>query len=165
MTDRVMSAPNPVSLPEPDPSQPLGSRDNPALLDPMNPEFTGVAHVLYADLRQTCPVARARFRNLGNVEPQTEAERDAAARSPFAAEVWLTTHYDDGVETLLDDDRFSVDPLQALTQEERDALPLVVDGADRIVWIVGHPVAEDFRVTEPSQGVIFLKARRLGGPG
>ena len=46
-----------------------------------------------------------------------------------------------------------------------DALPLVVDGADRIVWIVGHPVAEDFRVTEPSQGVIFLKARRLGGPG
>jgi tRNA(Ile)-lysidine synthase len=47
----------------------------------------------------------------------------------------------------------------------RGSVPLVVDGDDRIVWIVGEPVAEDFRVTEPSQGVIFLKARRLGGLG
>jgi tRNA(Ile)-lysidine synthase len=52
-----------------------------------------------------------------------------------------------------------------VAREERDALPLVVDGTDRIVWIVGEPVAEDFRVTAPSQGVIFLKARRLGGQG
>jgi tRNA(Ile)-lysidine synthase len=50
-------------------------------------------------------------------------------------------------------------------RETRDSLPLVVDGADRIVWIVGETVAEDFRVTDPSQGVIFLKARRLGGQG
>jgi tRNA(Ile)-lysidine synthase len=50
-------------------------------------------------------------------------------------------------------------------REERDSLPLVVDGDDRIVWIVGQSVAEDFRVTEPLQGVIFLKARRLGGLG
>jgi tRNA(Ile)-lysidine synthase len=50
-------------------------------------------------------------------------------------------------------------------RERRDFLPLVVDSADRIVWIVGESVAEDFRVTEPSQGVIFLKARRLGGQG
>jgi tRNA(Ile)-lysidine synthase len=47
----------------------------------------------------------------------------------------------------------------------RDGLPLVVDADDRIVWVVGVDVAEDFRVTEPSQAVIFLKARRLGGPG
>ena len=40
-----------------------------------------------------------------------------------------------------------------------------VDGADRIVWVVGEAVAEDFRVTEPSRGVILLKARRLGGLG
>ena len=52
-----------------------------------------------------------------------------------------------------------------VAREERDLLPLVVDSADRIVWVVGHPAAEDFRVTEPSQGVIFLKARRLGGQG
>ena len=48
---------------------------------------------------------------------------------------------------------------------DRDSLPLVVDGDDRIVWVVGQSVAEDFRVTEPSQGVILLKARRLGGLG
>jgi tRNA(Ile)-lysidine synthase len=52
-----------------------------------------------------------------------------------------------------------------VAREERDLLPLVVDSEDRIVWVVGHPAAEDFRVTEPSQGVIFLKARRLGGQG
>jgi len=50
-------------------------------------------------------------------------------------------------------------------RELRDALPLVVDSADRIVWIVGESVGEDFRVTGPSQGVILLKARRLGGLG
>jgi tRNA(Ile)-lysidine synthase len=52
-----------------------------------------------------------------------------------------------------------------VAREIRDSLPLVVDGEGRIVWITGHAVAEDFRVTEPSQGVIFLKARQLGGPG
>jgi tRNA(Ile)-lysidine synthase len=50
-------------------------------------------------------------------------------------------------------------------REQRDRVPLVVDGEGRIVWVVGLSVAEDFRVTEPSQGVILLKARRLGGPG
>jgi tRNA(Ile)-lysidine synthase len=48
---------------------------------------------------------------------------------------------------------------------ERDALPLVVDGRDRIVWVVGQSVAEDFRVTDPSRGVILLKVRHLGGVG
>jgi len=52
-----------------------------------------------------------------------------------------------------------------IPRETRDSLPLVVDGADRIVWVVGESVAEDFRVTEPSQGVLLLKARRLGGLG
>ena len=52
-----------------------------------------------------------------------------------------------------------------VARAERDGLPLVVDRDDRIVWVVGHSVAEDFRVTAPSQGVILLKARRLGGVG
>ncbi len=53
-----------------------------------------------------------------------------------------------------------------IPREIRDSLPLVVDGEDRIVWVVGESVAEDFRVTEPARGVILLKARRLaGGPG
>jgi tRNA(Ile)-lysidine synthase len=52
-----------------------------------------------------------------------------------------------------------------IPREMRDSVPLVVDGADRIVWVVGESVDEDFRVTEPSRGVILLKARRLGGLG
>ncbi|HZB26562.1 MAG TPA: tRNA lysidine(34) synthetase TilS [Vicinamibacterales bacterium] len=52
-----------------------------------------------------------------------------------------------------------------VARADRDALPLVVDSDDRIVWVVGHSVGEDFRVTSPSQGVILLKARRLGGEG
>ena len=52
-----------------------------------------------------------------------------------------------------------------VARDRRDSLPLVVDEMNRIVWIVGEAVSEDFRVTDPSQAVIFLKARRLGGQG
>jgi tRNA(Ile)-lysidine synthase len=52
-----------------------------------------------------------------------------------------------------------------IARERRDAVPLVVDRDDRILWVVGEAPAEDFRVTEPSQGVLLLKARRLGGLG
>jgi len=48
---------------------------------------------------------------------------------------------------------------------ERDTVPLVVDGRDRIVWVVGESVAEEFRVTDPTQAVILLQVRHLGGPG
>ena len=48
-----------------------------------------------------------------------------------------------------------------VTRHDRDALPLVVDQRDRIVWVVGQAVAEDFRVTDPSQGVLLLKVRRF----
>src|SRR4051794_15882759 len=108
---------------KPDPTQPLGSVANPALFDPTSPEFLDSDHTLYAELRQDCPVARFRFAGAGEDPPQTEADRDAEIRSPFVPEVWLTTRYEDGVETLLDDDRFSVDPLTALSPEERAAMP------------------------------------------
>lgn len=52
-----------------------------------------------------------------------------------------------------------------VSRSERDTLPLVVDSDDKIVWVVGQSVAEDFRVTDTSQGVILLKAKRLGGEG
>jgi tRNA(Ile)-lysidine synthase len=52
-----------------------------------------------------------------------------------------------------------------IARPERDRVPIVVDGGDRIVWVVGQAVAEDFTVTGPAEGVILLKARRLGGPG
>ena len=50
-----------------------------------------------------------------------------------------------------------------IARSDRDLLPLVVDRDDRIVWIVGHAVAEGFRAAAPSSGVIILKARHLGG--
>ena len=50
-----------------------------------------------------------------------------------------------------------------VARSERDLLPIVVDSDDRIVWIVGHAVSEDFRAGAPSNSVIFLKARHLGG--
>jgi tRNA(Ile)-lysidine synthase len=50
-----------------------------------------------------------------------------------------------------------------IARSDRDRLPLVVDGDDRIVWIVGHAVAEGFRAVTPAHGVILLKARHLGG--
>lgn len=110
-------------LPAPDPTQPLGSAANPAMLDPTNPEFMATAHRLYAELRESCPVAHARFVDVDESEPITEAEKEAAARSPFVSAFWLLTRYDDGVAALLDDEDFSVNPLTALSPAQRAALP------------------------------------------
>src|SRR5262249_52977427 len=40
---------------------------------------------------------------------------------------------------------------------QRDLVPLIVDGSDRIVWVAGHGIAEEFRVTDPAQGVLILR--------
>lgn len=48
-------------------------------------------------------------------------------------------------------------------KNERDVVPIVVDDRDRIVWIAGYAVDEDFRVTAPAQAVIMLRLRRWGG--
>lgn len=125
MTDRAttLDQPQSATLGEPDLTQPRGSVANPVIIDPASPEFFTAAHTLYAALRQDCPVARVRFTGLGEDPPRTEADRDAERRSPLVPEVWLTTRYDDGVATLLDDDRFSVNPLMALSPQERAAMP------------------------------------------
>jgi tRNA(Ile)-lysidine synthase len=46
---------------------------------------------------------------------------------------------------------------------ERDDVPLVVDEAGRIVWVAGHVIAEEFRVTPRTTGVLLLELRRSGG--
>jgi tRNA(Ile)-lysidine synthetase-like protein len=48
-------------------------------------------------------------------------------------------------------------------REERDTVPLVVDAADRIVWVAGYALSEEFRVTDPAQAVIILRLKVLGG--
>jgi tRNA(Ile)-lysidine synthase len=39
----------------------------------------------------------------------------------------------------------------------RDTVPLVVDSQGRIVWVAGHALAEDFRVTDRTEAVIILR--------
>lgn len=46
---------------------------------------------------------------------------------------------------------------------ERDRVPIVTDAEGRIVWVAGHAIAHDFRVTAATTGVLLLKYRRLGG--
>ena len=47
----------------------------------------------------------------------------------------------------------------------RDRVPLVVDGADRIVWVPGCGIDAEFRVTDPAQAVLVLTLTELGGRG
>jgi tRNA(Ile)-lysidine synthase len=45
----------------------------------------------------------------------------------------------------------------------RDRVPIVVDAAGRIVWVAGYGISEEFRVTDPSQAVLILSVKALGG--
>ncbi|HEY6358903.1 MAG TPA: tRNA lysidine(34) synthetase TilS, partial [Vicinamibacterales bacterium] len=42
-------------------------------------------------------------------------------------------------------------------RRERDRVPIVVDDRGRIVWVAGHALADEFRVTRPESGVVLLK--------
>ena len=46
---------------------------------------------------------------------------------------------------------------------ERDRVPLVVDDRGRIIWVVGHTIADEFRVTAPAASVLLLTVRRTVG--
>lgn len=50
-----------------------------------------------------------------------------------------------------------------LARAERDRVPLVVDESGRIIWVVGHTIADEFRVTSAQACVLLLKVRRVGG--
>ncbi len=40
---------------------------------------------------------------------------------------------------------------------EREMTPVIVDSAGRIVWVAGHALAEEFRVTDTTRDVVILK--------
>jgi tRNA(Ile)-lysidine synthase len=42
-------------------------------------------------------------------------------------------------------------------RHERDRVPIVVDASGQIVWVAGHAMAEECRVTRPESGVVLLK--------
>jgi tRNA(Ile)-lysidine synthase len=44
---------------------------------------------------------------------------------------------------------------------DRDRVPIVVDGTDRIVWVAGYGIDEAFRVTDPAQVVLLLRLRQV----
>jgi tRNA(Ile)-lysidine synthase len=50
-----------------------------------------------------------------------------------------------------------------VARAERDRVPLVVDGLDRIVWVAGYALAEEFRVTDVGQPVLILRLKAVGG--
>jgi len=43
----------------------------------------------------------------------------------------------------------------------RNAVPIVADSHAGIVWVVGHTVADDFRITAATEGMLLLTAREL----
>lgn len=46
---------------------------------------------------------------------------------------------------------------------DRGRIPLVVDARDRIVWVAGHAISEEFRVTDPTKPMVTLKLTRQSG--
>jgi len=50
-----------------------------------------------------------------------------------------------------------------VARRRRDAVPLVVDETDRIVWVAGYGIDDAFRVTDRAQEVIVLTLKALGG--
>ena len=48
-----------------------------------------------------------------------------------------------------------------VSREKRDGVPLVVDVSDRIVWVAGFAIDDEFRVTDPAQGVLLLRLRQI----
>lgn len=48
-------------------------------------------------------------------------------------------------------------------RRNRDRVPLVVDAENRIIWVAGHRLAEEFRVTDQTAGMVILKLEAWGG--
>jgi tRNA(Ile)-lysidine synthetase-like protein len=46
-------------------------------------------------------------------------------------------------------------------RSDRDRVPIVVDEADRIVWVAGYGIDEAFQVTDPGQAVLTLRLRPM----
>jgi tRNA(Ile)-lysidine synthase len=44
---------------------------------------------------------------------------------------------------------------------ERDAVPIVVDETDRIVWVAGYGIDEAFRVTDTAQVMLLLRLTQV----
>ena len=52
-----------------------------------------------------------------------------------------------------------------IRRAERAAIPLVVDPRLGVVWVAGHGLAEDVRITAPDEGVLVFRVTKVGGIG
>src|SRR5215207_10147583 len=84
-------------------------------LDITDPHFMADAYDTYADLRARGPVSRVRFAR-GEEEASEDGAEDPAAQF-FRRETFFVTHYEEVIETLLDE-RFSVDPRSGMSPEQ-----------------------------------------------
>ena len=50
-----------------------------------------------------------------------------------------------------------------LPRDVRDLIPLVVDRFDRIIWVAGYTIDDQFGVTDPAQPVLLLGLKVVGG--
>jgi tRNA(Ile)-lysidine synthase len=108
------------------------------------------------------PLTSSRPQKAGTYE--TERVVAVAAAGPFSVRNWQPG------------DRFRPFGLQGhrkklqdlfvdrkVSRADRARIPLVLDAQDRIVWVVGQGVSEDFRVTPGAASVLILKVRPFGG--
>ncbi len=110
------------------------------------------------------------FRPLTVSRPQTTGKQApeqmvaVAAAGPFAVRSWQPG---DRFRPLgLEGHRKKLQDLfvdRKVSRAERARIPLVLDSRDRIVWVVGLGVGDDFRVTRSAASVLVLKVRPLGG--
>src|SRR5919202_3555394 len=93
----------------------------PVELDITDPHFMANAYDTYADLRAKGPVSRVRF--AGGDEEEASGDGAEEERGFFGRrETFFVTHYDEVIATLLED-RFSVDPRSAMSQEQLEQQP------------------------------------------
>ena len=108
------------------------------------------------------PLTISRPRTAG--QHATERVVAVAAAGPFAVRNWQPG---DRFRPLgLQGHRKKLQDLfvdRKVSRAERARIPLVLDTQDRIVWVVGQGVSEDFRVTRGAASVLVLKVRPVGG--
>jgi len=90
------------------------AQDDVVVLDVSDPQFMATAYDTYAELRERGPVTRIKFASREEDE-ETAGPRERLFRRP----TFFVTHYDDVVETLLDD-RLVVNPGTLMAPEERE---------------------------------------------
>ncbi|MFN8662334.1 MAG: cytochrome P450 [Thermomicrobiales bacterium] len=99
-----------------------------ATLNLQDPDFRANAYALYEELRARGPVSKVRMLR-GN---EGEDDERALPRTGFFTSVSnLVTHYDEGVEALLDD-RFTVDPFKVMSPEQQEAMAAQAADAPKI---------------------------------